>query len=187
MVVMAAEPDASDRGLTVVLSGAECAGKTTLAQTLAAAFSVPWLDEYARHYLAERSSYVEEDLVRIAQGQHRAERELTRSHPLVMVDTDVLVVCQWADVKYGRRAAALDALVMQTLAALRRRLYLVPVPDIPWQPDPLREHPHERMALHDRHLTLLRGLGVEFHELSGSQAQRLAAAISLVAAQIPSI
>lgn len=182
---MAAEPDATEYGLTVVVSGAECAGKTTLAQALAAALDVPCVHEHARHYLAHRASYVEADLLRIAQGQDRIEQELTRLHPLVIVDTDVLVIRQWAEVKYGRRAAGLDALVARTLTTTRPRHYLVPVPDIPWQDDPLREHPRERMALHQRHLVMLRGLGVRFHELSGTPAQRLATAIGVVKAVLP--
>lgn len=181
---MAAEPEPTEHGLTVVLSGAECAGKTTLAHAIAAAVGAPCVAEYARHYLANRSSYRETDLLHIAEGQARAERAMTGPHPLVIVDTDVLVIRQWAEVKYGRRSPGLDALVMQTLTTARRRHYLVPVPDIPWQTDPLREHPHERMALHERHLAMLRGLGVRFHELSGTAEARLATAIEVVRAQL---
>ncbi len=184
MVGVAQESVGRRAGLIVVLSGAECAGKTTLARALAESLATPLVDEYAREYLSQRTDYDEADLTRIARTQAQREMAQARSQSVVVVDTDVLVIRQWSLVKYGRSAAALEAVVGATLEDPSRRLYLVPRPDIPWEPDPLREHPHLRMELHRRHLEMLAELGVAYLELVGTHAERLAAARAAVAERL---
>jgi nicotinamide riboside kinase len=176
--------DAAAHGLTVVVTGAECSGKTTLASDLAGRLCVPWVGEYAREYLAERPRYAAEDLVAIGEGQLRAERLVAARSSLVVADTDLLVVRIWSDERFGARDPRLDAAIDALLAGPRHRFYLVPRPEMPWEPDPLREHPHERDRLHALHLTLLAELGLPHLELHGSRQARLEAAASAVAAML---
>ena len=61
-----------------------------------------------------------------------------------------------------------------------RRCYLLPTPDIPWAPDPLREHPNDRPALHARYRALLDSLGVDYLEVIGSREERLARAAAAI-------
>jgi nicotinamide riboside kinase len=182
---MARESDPVTTSLTVVLSGAESAGKTTLATALAAAMDVPWVAEYARTYLAGRPQYRAADLTAIARGQMAAERSLADRHRLIVADTDVLIVLQWSLVKYGRVDPALQVLIDAQITDDRPRLYLVPRPDMPWQPDPLRENPETRLLLHAKHIELLAGFGLDYLELSGTPAQRLAAACAAVRVRLP--
>jgi nicotinamide riboside kinase len=179
MVGMAngATPD----GLTIVLVGAECSGKTTLARSLAARLGTPWVPEYARTYLAGRSGYTQADVLAIARRQRRAEQALCDTgHRLVIADTDLIVIKIWWAVRFGENNSSIDAALTEDLTVPRRRFYLLPRPDFPWVGDPLRENPDDRAALHERYRALLDRLGVAYLELSGSKQARLAAAESAV-------
>ena len=64
--------------MKVVITGIECSGKSTLAAELAAHYGVPPISEFARSYLMEHGpTYTEEDLLSIAMGQVRQERQAT--------------------------------------------------------------------------------------------------------------
>ena len=169
--------------LTIVLVGAESTGKTTLARSLADHYGVPWVTEYARDYLATRGvRYVEQDLAHIARGQWRREQSLRRAvDGLLIVDTDWLVIRIWSEVKYGALPAMVSEMSAEQLRAganpsAARRFYLVPRPDIPWAPDPLRENPDDRAQLHARYIAVLDELHLPYAELSGTHMQRMAEA-----------
>ena len=174
---MARDDAANANRLTIVLTGAESAGKTTLAEAIARALDVPWVPEFARSYLESRRGYDRDDLLSIAAGQQAAESAIAAREPLVVADTDLLVIRVWSAVKYGSVDARIDAAVRRQLAEARR-FYLIPRPDIPWQPDRLREHPTSRDTLHRMHLDLLDELGLDHVELTGSHGERLATALT---------
>jgi len=168
-------------GLTIVLVGAECSGKTTLARSLAARLGTPWVPEYARIYLTGRSGYTKSDVLAIARGQRRAEQSLRDTgHRLVIADTDLIVIKIWWEVRFGGSDPWLEAALEEDLAAPDRRFYLLPRPDFPWVGDPLRENPNDRAELHEHYRTLLDELGVQYLELIGSKRERLARAESAV-------
>jgi nicotinamide riboside kinase len=165
---------ATPGGLTIALVGAECSGKTTLAHRLAHRLGAPWVPEYARAYLAGRARYTQADVLAIARGQQQKERVLAEAgQPLLIADTDLIVVKIWWEVRFGGNDAWIDATLRAELAGARRRCYLVPRPDFPWVADPLRENPHDRAVLHGRYLALLDELRVPYLELTGSKRQRL--------------
>jgi nicotinamide riboside kinase len=176
--------DESGDGLTVVVTGAESSGKTTLARTLGERLGVPWVAEFAREFLTNRPRYSAEDLLTIAEGQRTAELAAAARHPLIVVDTDLLVIRIWSEVRYGARDPRLDARIAQMLVSRRRRLYLVTRPDMPWEPDPLREHPHERERLHALHLDLLAELELDHVEVAGPPEQRVVAARAAIASAL---
>jgi NadR type nicotinamide-nucleotide adenylyltransferase len=175
-----ARDDAANRSLTVAIVGAECSGKTTLASGLAQRFGAPWVPEYARQYLAQRTAYDAADVLAIARGQQRAEDAMASQHDLVFADTDLIVIKVWWSVRFGGREEWVDATLAAQLSGDRARGYLLPTPDIPWKHDPLREHPNDRPALHARYKALLDDLGVQYLEVSGSEVQRLDAASAAV-------
>jgi NadR type nicotinamide-nucleotide adenylyltransferase len=166
--------DAPNRGgLTVAIVGAECSGKTTLAESLARRFDAPWVPEFAREYLAGRRQYDAADVIAIAKGQQAAESDLTRADDLLFVDTDLLVIKIWWANRFTGSDAWLDAFVNDVLTSARRRRYLLTTPDIPWHADPLRENPHDRPELHAQYRRLLDALGVEYVEIRGTPDERL--------------
>ncbi|HMQ47278.1 MAG TPA: ATP-binding protein [Saprospiraceae bacterium] len=156
----------------ILLTGPESSGKTTLAKALAHRYNGIWVPEYARLYLEKTAgNYQEEDLLAIAQGQMALENAMSSYQPdFLFCDTGMLVMKTWSEVKYGRCHPWIEAQWNQS----RYDLYLLCGIDIPWQEDPLREHPKEREYLYKHYLNALRKKKVSFLELEGSLEARLA-------------
>lgn len=166
----------------IIVTGPESSGKTTLARMLAAHYQAPLVDEQARAYLnALGRPYVELDLLAIAQQQRAAEEKgegMARetSSPLVICDTDLLTIRIWSLVKFGR----CDPWITQMLVDHKPHHSILCSPDIPWEPDPLREDPHGRdqlFAIHERELNALNRSCTVVH---GDPGQRLRMAIAAV-------
>jgi len=164
---------ATEPPLIVCLTGSECTGKTTLACALAELYQAPLVEEAARAYLAGRTGYGCEDVLAIAREQLRLEAEaLATNSPLIVCDTDLLVIRIWWEVKYG----ALPKWVAEQMRHLPPRLYLLTAPDFPWQPDPLRESGGDRADLHRRYQRALKNGSQPWLELAGDADTRIATA-----------
>ncbi len=171
--------------MIVAVVGPECSGKTTLAMQLASRLGAPWLPEFARSYLAGRVDYSEADLERIARGQLAAELALIEAnHPLVVLDTDLIVIHVWWQEKYGH----VPTWVAGQLRRQAPREYLLAKPDLPWQPDRLRESPTDRDRLFGVYQTTLEAFGFAFSQISGEgdARSRLAEAYVRRPGQAPS-
>lgn len=164
--------------LLICVTGAECTGKTTLAERLARHLDVPLVPEVAREYLTGRDGYTREDVLAIGRLQEAAEHAALRAAPLAVADTDVTVIQVWWEVKYGPP----DPWIVDAMARRSERRYLVPRPDIDWEPDPLRESPHDRERLHRRYRELLASSRFPFEEIGGLGAVRQQRALAAVEA-----
>ena len=168
--------------LIVCLVGAECSGKTTLAEALAESYGAPLAPEAARGYMQRNgltpAAYAKDDVLAIAREQMRLERDALAGKPsLLICDTDQLVIQVWWEVKYG----ALPRELSQALAKRRPRAYLLTRPDLPWAPDALRESGGKRCGLHRRYRRLLAAGGHPYAEVGGDPPTRLAAASRRIA------
>ena len=157
--------------LRVVLAGPECTGKSTLTAHLARRFAAPAAPEYARLYLEARGPAYDYELLRDLARQHLAwQRErVPESAPQGVFDTDLINYKIWCEVVFGRCHG-------EILAALDREanhVYLLCAPDLPWEPDPLRENPHDRPALFERHRSEIERLGRPYVVVAGRGAARL--------------
>ncbi|OAV45258.1 AAA family ATPase [Lewinella sp. 4G2] len=153
--------------MKILITGPESSGKSTLARRLAIALSGTYVPEFAREYLAERNGeYEREDLVAILRGQQNLERaaELSGRSPLVC-DTGALVLYVWSQVKYG----AAHPLITQAVAKMDYDHIFLCAPDLPWAPDPLREHsdPADRQAIFDRYVAVLEDFGLSYRVVAG--------------------
>ena len=164
--------------LRVSLTGPESTGKTTLATRLAAHYGTSFAPEFAREYLAlSGPHYTAEDLEKIARGQLAAEAEAeTRAHRLVFCDSDLLVIKIWAEHSFGTCPEWIEKRIDQQ----HYDLVLLMGVDLPWQPDPLREHPHLRQQFYDLYQRELREQMANFAEISGDGDRRFAQACFLV-------
>ncbi|AZN36066.1 AAA family ATPase [Iodobacter ciconiae] len=162
--------------MKIAIVGPESCGKSTLAHDLAGTLKAPWVPEYARGYFAQKgtSHYDLSDITAIARGQLVAEA--AHHAPLLICDTTVLVCKIWAEVRYGHCPDTLAALYHPQDYAL----HLLTRPDIPWEPDPLRENPSDRDYLFDLYEADLKTSGVNYQIVKGSREARLAIAVEAI-------
>lgn len=165
----------------VVVTGAECSGKSDLSAALAGHYGVPWVPEMAREYLNEFGSpYREEDLLRIAELQLRTEEEKAKGGPsgteLLICDTDLITIRIWGEEKFGRS----DPWIVQQTEERPYDLWLLCRPDIPWVYDPLRENPHDRDRLFAVYEKTLKALAKPYVMIEGGREERLKQAIAAI-------
>jgi len=169
----------------VVILGPESSGKTFLSKQLAEHFSSAWVPEYARTYLEKKGSkYSFEDLHEIATVQLMQEQEAENklliskiSGPL-FIDTDLRMIQIWSEWAFSK----CDNRVLTAIAQKQYDLFLLCKPDIPWQPDPLRENPDERSrrSIYNHYLEVLSHQQTPFTIISGSYTERFKNAVQTV-------
>lgn len=155
----------------ITITGPESTGKSTLSANLATALNTVWVPEYAREYLNQLGRpYEESDLLEIAKGQIRSEDALAKkANNYLICDTDLLVIKIWSEHKYGR----CHPWILEQLAQRKYVLHILTYIDIPWEEDPLREHPDLRSYFYQRYKKELETMGVTFIEAKGDPQQRL--------------
>ncbi|CAM3265390.1 AAA family ATPase [Occultella aeris] len=167
----------------VVVLGAESTGTTTLARDLTAHYGTPEVPEFGRTWSEIRPGGLsapwhssEFDLVATEQARLEDAAAARTPRPLLIADTDVLATTVWHERYVGAASPSVTAL------AARRRpdLYLLTGDEIGFVQDGLRDGEHLRHAMSARFREVLDGSGVPWHELRGSPAGRLAAAVDLV-------
>ncbi len=168
----------------VAIVGAECSGKTSLANDLAKAFAaeIPsaYVPEYLRMFvdLENRTPRAEEQLS-IAQQQQSLEqslaKELLDQHPnpefvLLFCDTTPLMTCIYSEVVFGGSHPELN----QLARAHDYDLTLFTQIDFPWQEDGLqRDGPVAQTKVHFRVKTRLDELSIPYISVSGTPSIRL--------------
>ena len=164
----------------IAIVGPESCGKTELARALAERFGAPWVEEYAREYLAGRPDYDETDLEAIARGQLALEASAMNDAPFMLVlDTDMLVIRIWWQERFGRVPDWVEAALRSQLP----RAYLLTRPDLAWEPDPLREAQFDRERLFDVYRSALTERGAAFGIVGGTDGARLRSALAALERQ----
>ena len=155
------------------LVGPESTGKSTLSRELAAHFGGTCLPEYARQYVGTlQRSYRYEDVCLIA-GQNRMEAQTAQG--LTFFDTELIITKVWLDEVYGKRPLWITEPVP---ADCRMDYYLLTAPDLPGEPDPLRENLSQpaRERLYERYLSEIIATGVPYCIIKGAGRERFACA-----------
>lgn len=157
-------------GKRIVITGPESSGKSTLAAWLAQEFELPMATEYARIHLEKFGAEYDESTVISMARQHLIhQREMVPVEaPLGIFDTDLINYKIWCDVAFSR----CDASILRGIEQESTHVYLVCYPDLPWVADPLREHPHERLMLYERHLAEIRKSDRAYIVIRGEGEQR---------------
>ena len=164
----------------IAIIGPESTGKSTLSEAMAEALHTVWVPEYAREYLKMIDRpYIEDDLVQIARGQVASEDKAASgaTHYLVC-DTDLNVVKVWSEHKYGQ----CHPWILEEIASRKYDLYLLTDIDIPWEHDPMREHPDAAMRqyFYNIYKDIVLHSGVPWVNISGDADQRLNKAMDAV-------
>jgi len=161
--------------LKIAVTGPESCGKTTLALQLAEHLGYSLVEEVSRSFLSNRVGYSIQDVLNIAAGQQTAEVAATLLGRGVVCDTDATVLWVWCEVKYG---LVPDCIRDYFNSSIDVDLYLLCSPDLPWEADPLREHPEDRQMLFEHYTRLLAGKPVAV--VSGQGKARFEAAMRAV-------
>jgi len=164
--------------IRIAVTGPESTGKSQLTRELAEHFSTVWVSEFAREYLEKTQGYYTyEDILHIARGQKKKEEEMeAMARGLLFCDTEFTVTRIWCEVKYGE----VHRWILEQARSHRYNLYLLCDVDLPWEPDPLREHPELRRELFTRYHELMLQEGYNFRVISGTGEQRLRNAIEYI-------
>ena len=121
--------------------------------------------------------YEEDDILEIARGQIETENAASiNTDGLLFCDTELMVTRIWSLVKYGRCHPWID----QVIRDHRYDLVLLCNIDLPWEYDPLREHPSMRGFLLEYYEKELQAFGIRYHLVSGSGRKRLLNAVSVI-------
>ncbi len=141
--------DSVDAAPTILcLTGPESSGKSTLASYLAREMSLTLVPEVARMRLEPNQPYSEADLHDIAIAQQAAELKALRHGESLVADTDATVIAVWWREKFAKsRQQPWPDWLQRLLRQRSSRHYLLCVPDLPWETDPLRENPTDRNRL----------------------------------------
>lgn len=162
----------------VVVIGPECSGKTTLAAALAAHFATTWVPEAARRFVETDSTPLSaatvEPIARLSMALDDAARA---SQPALLVhDTDLLSTVVYARHYYG----SCPAWIVDEARVRRAELYLLCLPDLPWEADGVRDRPGARHELFAAFREALESLDAAYTIIGGTGAAREAAAIAAV-------
>lgn len=163
-----------ERGMRkIAIVGAECTGKSSLAEALAKRCNCPFVPEFAREYLGKLElPYTALDVQAIARGQMSLEDEAmaTNDAPYLFCDTNLWVIKVWMDNSYKTTPEWIEREIQQR----SYHLHIITDYHIPYENDSLREHPNERAYFTDIYRKRLDGNNVPYVYVKGSLEDRVA-------------
>ncbi len=158
----------------IVITGPECCGKTTLANSLSKVYKCNVVKEFARKYLEKSNGhYNYEDLLKIAKGQFKEEKKMESLEKKILIcDTAIHTIKIWSLEKYNK----CDPWIIKKRENYNH--YLLCSPEIPWEADPLRENPKDRKRIFQIYLEELKNKPMTI--ISGTQSERIKQAQKLI-------
>jgi len=174
--------------IKIAILGPESTGKSTLAESLAEYFNSMWIPEYAREYVEKLTRpYTYDDVCKIALMQ--IEQEKSFENPLisdkkyVFFDTDLIITKVWFSYCFQK----IPDFLTERMKVGFFDLYLLCVPDLPWKPDPVREHGNDREYFFDWYKKEIEEMGKPYIVVNGSGNQRIQNAINAIQSQLKQI
>lgn len=164
----------------IAIVGGESTGKSTLCEELAMHFQTVFVPEFARLYLEKLNRpYIESDLLSIAKGQIKLEDEMIQNaKQYLFCDTDMHVLKVWSEHAYHH----CDPFIKNQLTMREYDAYIITSPDLPWHPDPLREHPNptDRNYFFNLYTKLIKLKKKPFQIIEGNNKERLLTSIKFI-------
>jgi nicotinamide riboside kinase len=164
---------------TVAIIGAECVGKTELAQRLAEGLPGLWIPEYLREFCDRvmRTPRPEEQARILAEQRRREDEAIARAGEQrlawVLADSAPLATAAYSELLFEDDSLHEEAIVHHA----RYRATLLLLPDLPWVADGIqRDGPAVREAFHGLLLQRLQRSGLPFALIGGAGEARLQAA-----------
>lgn len=162
----------------IAIIGPESTGKSQLTEELAAFYNTVYAPEFARNYLAGLGRpYNENNLLFIAKKQLETIHYFQeKAKGYLFIDTELIVIKVWSEFKYKTAHPwIIDEIKKQSFD-----LYLLMDIDLKWEPDPLREHPHQRERLFKLYEKELEKRNLSFIKIGGLGKERTLNAIRAI-------
>lgn len=163
----------------VAIIGAECVGKTELAQRLAESLPGLWIPEYLREFCDrnQRTPLPEEQAQILAEQRRREDEAIARARAQrlewVLADSAPLVTAAYSELLFADRSLHDEAIVHHA----HYHATLLLAPDLPWVADGIqRDGPAVREAFHALLRQRLQQAGLPFSLIGGAGGERLLAA-----------
>jgi len=164
--------------LKIAITGPESSGKSVLSEFLADNFDARLVKEYARSYY-DKHEYTnsQEEIITIAEGQIRAEREAAKGDAsLIICDSDLVNIKIWLEY-YGYST---PKFILDYLASKPYDFCLLLYPNTPWVADPLRRNPNDRVALYTQFQRELQRLKYSFETVDELGELRFQQAVQFI-------
>lgn len=163
----------------IAILGPESTGKTALAKQLANHYEAPWVPEFAREYVENLTGpYTFEDVCKIALKQIEQEKSFeslsSTSSNYVFFDTDLIITKVWFSYSFDK----IPNFLTEQLETGFFDLYLLCAPDLPWEPDPVREHGNDREFFFEWYKKEIEQTGKPYVIIEGFGDQRIQNAIT---------
>ena len=164
--------------IKIAVVGPESTGKSSLAEALAEHYNEPWVPEMARTYIANLNRpYHLNDIINIAKLQLQQEQELMqKASKYLFCDTTLLVNKIWASFVFKQEPIE----IVELYKVQDYKLHLLCDIDLPWEYDPLREHPHYIKELLELYEQDLINSKANYFKINGVEMQRLEMAIKQI-------
>jgi nicotinamide riboside kinase len=150
-----------------------------LCNYLAAWYKGESVPEYAREYVSRLDHpYTYTDVVHIAEKQLELMNEYSQHKcNYLFVDTYLIITKVWLMHVYQKKPGWID----QEISKTKDALYLLCKPDIPWEPDGIRENGGiMRSILFNRYLHELKLAGLRYAFVEGAGLERVNNAIHCI-------
>jgi NadR type nicotinamide-nucleotide adenylyltransferase len=166
--------------IRIAIVGPESTGKTTLAAQLAKHYNTCFVPEYAREYIDKlKRPYTIDDIITISKSQVDMEDKMALSaNKILICDTNLVVTKIWAEHAF----AYCPEWILSNIKKRKYALHLLTCPDIPWEADSQREHPHLREQLFEKYRTELDEEKIPYQLISRTGESRTEMAIKIIEA-----
>lgn len=174
------------RPVTVVITGAESTGKTTLAKILAEKTGGTYVPESVRTFVDRVGRIpVETDVDEIAtRFLESRDAALETERRIVFFDTDLISTVVYQKYYFGSCPDRIVQLSRDTEGAI----YFLSGDEIAWEPDPgQRDGPEVRAETQQLIIQELERRGVDFVRLAGSIEDRVATAMGILKQRFPDL
>lgn len=168
----------NDTIIRIALLGPESTAKSTLTEQLAAHYNTTCVKECARAYLQTiHRHYVMDDILKIAELQLEEEAiQSEMANAKIFIDTELINLKVWSLDVYK----TCPQYITDSIQTHPYHFYLLTYPDLPWEPDPLRENPGRREFFFNWYEKELKELNANYAIIKGSGKERLKNCINVI-------
>jgi len=165
--------------ISIVLTGPESTGKSVLSRELAKHFGGNLVKEYARTYVEQlKTTSTFEDVENIARQQiadYKKAKSSNGKHAPVFFDTFLIISKVWFEEVFS----CCPYWIHHSIKSCKTDFALLCFPDLPWEPDGVRENPHLRKYLFQRYLRELEYYQIPYGIVDGQGNKRLENAVEI--------